>query len=132
MKKPKLRLPRGAKLCPAFKATIGSWVEMEYDAVVVRLGITWYRIKDGMDGSGKREDWVADLPEFCVSVSDYNWRPSRRMSGRFKFYRSFNAAIIGELQQVLIHARNNLPRIEETVRQIRRSIATLKAALKHE
>lgn len=52
---------------------IGGYVELEFDAKLVRNGISWYRVRDGFGQRGDREDWVADVPGHSLSANDYNW-----------------------------------------------------------
>lgn len=72
---PNTKLPAGATLLKRVrKLKIGNWVEMEYDAAIMRNGITWLRVKGGFSQDNQREDWIAELPHSTCSVSDYNWR----------------------------------------------------------
>ena len=99
MSKPKREhKPKGFQLLksPVVKK-IGGWTELKYDASLERYGITWYRIQNGFGGNGDREDWVADVPSLCVSVSDYNW-----IKGSFgTYYGSFDKAIEAEITSAL-------------------------------
>lgn len=127
--KTKTRLPKGAKLVNPFTKKIGSWVEMTFDAEVIRYGIKWYRVKDGMGVSGEREDWVADLPAGCLSIHDYHWNgnPFGRDWG------TFNGAIMGETklflqdqQARLLEFRQKITKVEATLRQLKQSLRSAK------
>lgn len=117
--KPNTILPSGAKVIPARKRNVGSWLPQVVDAEVERSGVTWYRVKGGLGGRGDREDWVASLPGLAVAVSDYHWNgedfgPS---------YGSFDNAIRQELDLALEYAR-------EQVRKAKLNLLALEASEK--
>lgn len=96
--------PKGIKPIK-LTASIGNWVRMQFDAYIVRNGIRWLRVKGGMSGNNDREDWVADLPEVCISVSDYNW------DKRLDFgtcYGSFEKAILGIVKEESVHVERKV------------------------
>ena len=107
-------LPRGAKLLnPHIKKKVGSWCEQEFDAKVERFGITWFRVHLGMGGSGGREDWVADIPNGCLSIHDYQFRKPYWGMHR---YKSFDDAIVGQMKECQ-------SRISETIEETNDKLA---------
>jgi hypothetical protein len=108
---PNTVLPKGARLIKPFEKKIGGWVEMEFDAEVERLGLTWYRVKGGMGErkNGDREDWIADIPSCCISIHDYQWREPRW--GSFG-YESFDKAIAGRTKEALSIAKHTVIALE--------------------
>lgn len=91
---PNTVLPKGAKIIPTVKKEIGGWVEMEFDAKVERFGLTWFRCKGGISHDGDREDWIADMPWGCLSVSDYQFREPRFGFDKFNSFDEACAEII--------------------------------------
>ena len=88
---------KGMKTFAPRKLKIADWCEtVKYDASVTRHGITWYRAYKGFSERGDREDWVADLPAGCLSVSDYDWRHTSSIFKRK--YKTFDAALLGEMK----------------------------------
>ena len=122
-------LPRGAKLLtPTLKKSIGNWVEMEYDAEIARLGLTWYRVKDGMGNSGDREDWVAFIPTGNLCVHDYHWKgPVFGVR-----YSSFDQAIIGQTRQALQFARSRVIEQSQELAARKKTVELLTKALSHD
>jgi hypothetical protein len=113
--KPNTKLPRGGKLLrPTITKETGGWTSLTYDAKVERLGLTWYRVQGGFSGKGYREDWVADLPSGCLSVSDYNWRDTSFPTN----YGSFDKAVRELTKEALRRATSHL---EEAVRNFTRA-----------
>ena len=125
--KPNTVLPKGAKLVPVFKKSIGGWVEMEYNATVERLGLKWHRVKDGMGQRGDSEEWICDLPSGCINVHAYSWRAPR---WGFERYNSFDEAVVGETQKGIDNAnrraaeyRLKADKAGETVRLLTKALA---------
>jgi len=108
------------------KTEIGGWSEMEYDAQMKRLGITWYRVKGGMGGRGDREDWIANLPSGCVVVHGYQYRAPY---WGFEKYRSLNAAIAGQIEGAIKNERGKISACESKIKAARESLQLLQAAL---
>jgi len=116
---------RGMKiLTRPIKRKIGSWVEMEYDAKIKRLGMTWLRVKGGFGGRGDREDWVGDVPFGCISVSNYNWTEHN-----FGHYGTFDKAIIGETRLALENLESEIKKLAGKTAQARHCLTLLKSAL---
>ena len=96
-------LPKGAKEIKV-KKKIGGWVEMEFDAKLIHRGIQWLRVKDGFGDKGDREDWVADIPITCISVSDYHFR--KEMYWGFKEHQA--DTIFGAMDIQLLEAKEHI------------------------
>jgi hypothetical protein len=124
--KPNTVLPKGAKLLnkPVRKQT-GNWVSMVFDAKLVRKGITWLRVKDGMSGNNDREDWVADIPKICASAHDYEWREPR--FGAYK-YNSFKEALDGAVALAIDYTDESIQNREEALIATKASMAKLRKA----
>ena len=106
MFKPNAKLPIGAKLLtPPLRAKIGDWVEMTFDACLFYRNIVWYRVKGGFGERSDREDWVADLPSNCVSISDYNWNPGS--------FESFKKAMDSSLRRGLKHTKLDIEKLQK-------------------
>lgn len=112
---PNSRLPKGAVLLkrPVTKK-VGSWAQMDYDAKVQRLGLTWWRTKGGFSQGNPnqslhpREDWCAEIPTGCLSVSNDDWDGSAPFGYEHQtLYPNFDAAIIGETKAFLSEARRD-------------------------
>lgn len=126
--KPNFPLPHGATLVdPPEKRAVAGWSEMEYDARCVRRGITWLRVKDGMGRKGDREDWVADLPAYCISVHDYQFRAPY---WGLEQYPSFNAAIKGQMKRAIQHANELAEEQTRKAAALRKTVGLLKSAVK--
>lgn len=110
MKTPKLR-PGARKLKTKIRATIGHWVEMQYDAELRRRGLTWLRVVGGFSGDNRREDWVASVPSGCLSVN-------AKDIGRIRF----EAALDREV-------KNNIADLRRKVREEKRELENAKTAL---
>lgn len=106
---------------------IGGWNEMEYDKTIVRKGITWYRVKDGMGGQGDREDWVASVPELCISVHDYQWREPR---WGIISYPSFKAALDGEILRGIESGKSRLEKKKAEIERLTTAVAMLEKSAK--
>lgn len=91
------KLPKTARRIKPIIKKVGDWVEMTFDAILERNGLTWLRVKDGFGEKGNREDWVLDIPTRCVSISDYKWKGKNL--GRS--YKSFEHAIDSEVLMAL-------------------------------
>lgn len=63
------------------KKKLGSYVELTYDARLEYLGLNWFRVQGGFGGKGDRDDWVADVPGICVSVSRWHNKPGYGWDG---------------------------------------------------
>lgn len=101
--KPNSKLPRGARLLkPMVTKEIGSWVRMTFDASVERYGVRWLRVYKGMGSDGRREDWVADIPCFGISVHDYHWNGDTFGAD----HGSFDNACLAELECGVRSARS--------------------------
>lgn len=93
------KLQEGATAIEPVEIETGGWVPTVVDAKLTRNGIDWYRVKDGMGGRGDREDWIADVPEVCISVHDYHWNGSS-----FSFnYGTFENALDQSVARILPH-----------------------------
>ena len=124
---PNTFLPEGAKkLKPTLRLKIAGWVEQEFDAEVTRGGIRWLRVKDGLGGYKDREDWIADIPELCVAVHDYNWTDT----GFGKNYGSFDKAIKGILEKTLSMADERYAEALKRVSRLKDAISDLGKALR--
>jgi len=126
--KPNSVLPKGAKLLPRIRTKpAGSWSDtLCYDASCERLGLTWLRVKSGFSSKNDREDWVADLPHGCLSVSDYNWN-----KGSFgHYYGSFDDAILGETKRHIEHVAYEIAKWENTIAALHKTHELVRAALK--
>jgi hypothetical protein len=129
---PNTVLPKGARLfLKPIHAKIGGWNEMEFDASVERLGLTWYRVKGGMgrnqagNATNDREDWVADIPVMALSVHDYQWREPR---WGFHRYKSFDEAIAEQTKEGLESATRRLIKLEEEAESVTKTIVLLSKA----
>lgn len=121
-----LKLPKGARLLKReITKTIGGWVQMTYDAETHFLGIRWLRVKGGFSESGS-ESWVADTPDGCISVSDYHWYGPRF---GFERYRSFHAALLGQLVRARNHAKQKARELLQKHKTAKQTIAVLEAAI---
>lgn len=123
----KFKLPEGAKtFSTPLKATVGSWVEMDFDAYFHKYGVRWLRVKDGMGGRGDRDDWVADTPRVGICVHDYHW--TGPLFGHR--YPSFDAALRGEFRRALDGAKTRLSEAESKAKELRESITLIETAVK--
>lgn len=131
-------LPIGAVLLKRpVRKTLGNYVEMSYDARIVIEGIRWYRVKDGMGTRGDREDWVADLPEYGLSVHDYYWNHSIDFGK--KYGDTFEEAIIGvvkeshkNIQSSIEQKEIELSRLKETSKRIADYVSKFQKEKKNE
>lgn len=129
------KLPRGArKFKKPTTRKVGGWVELPFDASVVRYGITWLRIvggfgfergDNGWERKGASEDWVADLPSSCVSVSQSDWR---KPYFGFIVYPSFDDAMKGELARATDHAEQEVEELKTKLNCAAAAFAQLHAA----
>lgn len=125
---PNTRLPKGGSpLKRLLKKKIGGWVEMSFDATFVRHGIRWYRVKDGMGDNGDREDWVADLPESCISLHDYNWN---RLWCDTVYYGDFETAVLTALKRELHHEREKIIELHDKIERLRMSVELVENSLR--
>lgn len=119
-----MKLPKGARNINPVKRSLGSWVEMIFDAELIHRGILWLRVKDGFGGRGDREDWVAEL-SVSVSVSDYHFVKEKYWG--FKEHQS--STIFGAMDIQIMHAKNTseysrkekqdeLKRLSETIERL--------------
>lgn len=122
----KIKLQKGA-IPVSLTRSVGAWLKMEFDAKLERNGITWLRAKGGFGGGGDREDWVADLPHGCCSVSDYNWNDDE--FGLFK-YPTFEKALDGELKRELSNAKLEVKKCFSNYKKAKQSVKLLEAAIK--
>jgi hypothetical protein len=121
-------LPKGGLLLKKpINKKIGDWVEMEFDATFVYLGIMWLRVKNGFGDRGDRESWVADITDSSPHVSDYHFVKERYCG--FKNYPSFESALRGEMKYALSNAREKLKEKKRLVNRIKSSIYQLEKAL---
>ena len=118
--------PRDAKPISR-KASIAGWAEMEFDASVVRHGITWLHVKNGMGGGGDREDWVADLPGITLSVHDYNWDGQ---SFGVKMGKTFNKVVIRAMEDHTGYTLEQIAELRAECNEKEKGLRALKAALK--
>lgn len=109
--KPNTVLPKGAILITPITFQIGQWVKIEYDAKLTRKNINWYRVRGGMSERNDREDWVADIPGYCVSVHDYHWNghPFGENHG------TFSNALKQELKRVLQYGPKDIKEKEQEI-----------------
>jgi hypothetical protein len=123
----KYKLPKGAK--PTKRtATIGNWVKMEFDARLPHRGIVWYRVSGGFGHRNDREDWVADIPYGCLSVSDYNWK--KGVSTVFRDpYKSFFAALEGESKTFLSGLAQDKAETNIKLKAIKKTIGIIQSTL---
>jgi hypothetical protein len=59
------------ELHPPERRKVGTWREMNYDAVAIVHGLVWRRAEGGFgdrDANHEREDWVLDLPHVNTHV----------------------------------------------------------------
>lgn len=115
----------GIEIIKTFKKKICNWVEMEFDAKVVKHGVTWLRVKDGMGGRGDRDDWVADLPDACICVHDYNWTTQNFGHN----YGSFDAACLGELKRGLERQNYEVKELTQKLDKARKGLVRLREVI---
>jgi hypothetical protein len=120
-------LQKGAKMLPKpITKKVGAWGKMEFDAAIRVYGVRWLRVKDGLGGRGDREDWVADLPEVCVSVHDYHWNGDDFGAN----HGSFRGAIKAEMKSSLQHAIDQERKLLAEACEQARAATLLRKALK--
>ena len=120
--KPNTKLPKGARLLPQpVRKKVAGWTEMEYDAEVERLGLTWLRVRGGMGGREDREDWVAKTPALCISVHDYHWNGDDFGPD----YGTFDNAIIEQVKRSRVIAAADLKKLRDNIRDLEKTITTL-------
>jgi hypothetical protein len=122
--KPNTKLPKGARLLKPRRMAVGEWLPQMVDARLVRHSINWYRVAGGFGGRNDREDWIAQLPATCVSVSDYNWRKDVGV-----FYPSFEAAMDGEIVLAVQHLLTSHWKAKEKLADIERALEVATAAV---
>lgn len=123
--KPNTVLPDGGKLIPVLRKKVGNWVEMEFDAEVMRFGQRWLRVKDGMGGRNDREDWIMDIPGQGVSIHDYHWNGEDFGAN----HGSFDNAILEEMKLSRGYASEKRAELLGKLRDMERSIELLDAAI---
>jgi hypothetical protein len=124
--KPNTVLPKGGEMLPkVIKAKIGGWAEMEYDAKVMRHGLEWLRVKDGMGSRGDREDWVANVNSIAISVHDYHWNGDDFGPN----HGTFNNACEQEMKKGLMFAKEAIVEMQEAIDNKREGIRALTVAL---
>jgi hypothetical protein len=97
-------LPAGGELIKPIKKKIGGWNELEFDAKVSRIGLTWYRVRGGFGGRGDSEGWIADIVAGNISVCDYNFNDT----GFGINYGSFDGACVGQIKSSMEHLKFSL------------------------
>jgi len=126
---PNTVLPKGGKLLPKpIKKKIGSWVEQVVDAALVRNGIRWFRVKDGMGGRGDREDWIADVECMCCSVHDYNW--IKEIDFGIIKYPTFEKAIDSQLKASFQQLQKQFKEQQAALNNMARAIKLTESTLK--
>lgn len=100
---------------------------MEYDAAYSYRGIRWLRVKDGMNGAGDREDWVAELPTGTASVHDYQWREPRGGSVKAE---TFHDAMDIELRRMLEYHLKKAKQLASYALLEQRTVEIIRAYLK--
>lgn len=105
---------------------IGHWVEMTYDRMLTHKGITWLGVKGGMGSQRGREDWVADIPETCISVHDYHWKGPYFGSIR---YSSFHTALDGQILDGLENCKQSLRELQEKTNRLILTIDALQKSI---
>lgn len=95
---------------------------MTFDAQVFCVGVRWLRVHRGMSGHADREDWVADVPHFCASVHDYQFRPP--YWGIVK-YTSFESACRAELKKTLDNAKLEMAQLASKLHSLKQVLARL-------
>ena len=128
--KPNTVLPEGGELIDPVEMELGSYVKLTYDAKVEMHGVTWYRVKGGLGQSNyrrthEREDWVADIPRFSVSVHDYEWNGSDFGNN----YSSMSEAMADALQRSLKWAEARVKETEENLEKDRNGLRSIKDVL---
>ena len=104
---------------------IGAWVEMEFDAAIRVRGIRWLRVRGGLGGEFRHEDWVADVPAICCSVHDYHWNGDDFGPN----YGSFLGAIRAEMKLSLDYAIYEAKKLRKKARAQAEGAAVLRKAL---
>lgn len=120
-------LPKGARLMKPARLSLGGWSKLTYDAKVLRSGITWYRVKGGLaEEDNSREDWIADTPEICVSVHDYQWNGDSFGTN----YGSFDKAVRGEAKRFLAFGKHRLEELQQKIAGLKTGIAILEGSIR--
>ena len=119
------KMPKITLFKEPIKLKTGGWVEQEFDAALECFGVRWLRVKDGMGGDGRREDWVADVPAVSVAVHDYHWNGDDFGPD----HGSFVGAIKGESKSSMEYAIQRIKEKRAEITNLERGVAILRASL---
>ena len=114
------------------------WLELNYSSqlsgrrltggsiknMMQMLGLTLYRVKNGFDSHGDREDWVIDLPTGAYAVSDTDYISGISQISKPKA-KTFKVALIVELADAKARTIYRISETEQNLAKIKKTLNIL-------